>query len=118
MIATRTSDAFGELAEPMAAFLKQLADQLDAGWSRESADRMLNEARRLGDDVAHADRTLGRAQDRARFNPRIAQAREALPRLRTGLTGLDVRSRSVASTSRAAMAGAPARCAFALSMTR
>ena len=44
MIATRTSDALGELAEPMAAFLKQLADQLDAGWSRESADRMLNEA--------------------------------------------------------------------------
>ena len=50
---------------------------------------MLNEARRLGDDVAHADRTLARAQDSARFNPRIAQAREALPRLRTGLTGLE-----------------------------
>jgi len=83
------SDALGELAERMAAFLKQLADQLDAGWSRESADRMLNEARRLGDDVAHADRTLARAQDSARFNPRIAQAREALPRLRTGLTGLE-----------------------------
>lgn len=83
------SDALGELAERMAAFLKQLADQLDAGWSRESADRMLNEARRLGDDVAHADRTVARAQDSARFNPRIAQAREALPRLRTGLTGLE-----------------------------
>ena len=83
------SDALGELAERMAAFLKQLADQLDTGWSRESADRMLNEARRLGDDVAHADRTLGRAQDSARFNPRIGQAREALPRLRTGLTGLE-----------------------------
>ncbi|HEY5483340.1 MAG TPA: hypothetical protein VIK31_05950, partial [Propionibacteriaceae bacterium] len=73
----------------MAAFLKQLAEQLDAEWSRESADRMLNEARRLGDDVAHADRTLARAQDSARFNPRIAQAREARPRLRTGLTGLE-----------------------------
>jgi len=73
----------------MAAFLKQLAEQLDAEWSRESADRMLNEARRLGDDVARADRTLARAQDSARFNPRIAQAREARPRLRTGLTGLE-----------------------------
>ncbi len=83
------SDAIGELAERMAMFLRQLADQLGAGWSRESADRMLNEARRLGDEVAHAGRTLGRAQDSARFNPRVARAREALPRLRTGLTGLE-----------------------------
>lgn len=83
------NDALGELAERMAAFLRQLADQLGAGWSRESADRMLNEARRLGDEVDRADRTLARAQDSARFNPRVAQAREALPRLRTGLTGLE-----------------------------
>jgi uncharacterized membrane protein YgaE (UPF0421/DUF939 family) len=83
------SDALAELAERMAAFLRQLAAQLTAGWSREAADRMLNEARRLGDEVAHADRTLARAQDSARFNPRGAQAREALPRLRTGLTGLE-----------------------------
>ena len=83
------SDAIEELAERMAAFLRQLADQLGEGWSRESADQMLNEARRLGDEVDHADRTLGRAQDSARFNPRVAEAREALPRLRTGLTGLE-----------------------------
>jgi len=83
------SDALGELAERMAAFLRQLADQLGEGWSRESADRMLSEARRLGGEVARADRTLARAQDSARFNPRIAQAREALPRLLTGLTGLE-----------------------------
>ncbi len=84
------SDAITELTERMAAFLRQLAEQLGAGWSRESADRMLNEARRLGDEVDHAERTLARAQDSARFNPRVAQAREALPRLRTGLTGLEV----------------------------
>ena len=83
------SDALGELAERMAAFLRQLADQLGAGWSREAADRMLNEARRLGAEVVRADRTLGRAQDSARFNPRGAQAREALPRLLIGLTGLE-----------------------------
>jgi hypothetical protein len=83
------SDALGELAERMAAFLRQLADQLEAGWSRESADRMLDEARRLGTEVARADRTLARAQDSARFNPRATKAREALPRLRTGLTGLE-----------------------------
>ena len=83
------SDAIGELTERMGGFLRQLADQLGEGWSRESADRMLNEARRLGDEVEHADRTLARAQDSARFNPRVAEAREALPRLRTGLTGLE-----------------------------
>jgi hypothetical protein len=83
------SDALGELAERMAAFLRRLAEQLGSGWSREAADRMLNEARRLGAEVAHADRTLTRAQDSARFNPRGAQAREAQPRLRTGLTGLE-----------------------------
>jgi uncharacterized membrane protein YgaE (UPF0421/DUF939 family) len=83
------SDALGELAERMAAFLRQLADQLGAGWSREAADRMLNEARRLGAEVARADRTLARAHNSARFNPRGAQAREALPRLHIGLTGLE-----------------------------
>lgn len=83
------SDAIGELAERMAQFLRALADQLGEGWSRESADRMLNEARRLGNEVDHADRTLARAQDSARFNPRVAEARAALPRLRTGLTGLE-----------------------------
>jgi hypothetical protein len=84
------SDAIAELAERMAAFLHQLAEQLGAGWSREVADRVLTAARHLGDEVGHADRTLARAQDSARFNPRAAQAREALPRLRTGLTGLEV----------------------------
>jgi hypothetical protein len=83
------SDAIGELAERMALFLRLLADQLGQGWSRESADHMLNDARRLGDEVDHADRTLARAQDSARLNPRVAQAREALPRLRIGLTGLE-----------------------------
>jgi hypothetical protein len=83
------SDAIGELAERMALFLRLLADQLGEGWSRESADRMLNDARRLGDEVDHADRTLARAQGSARLNPRAAKAREALPRLRTGLTGLE-----------------------------
>jgi len=83
------SDALAELAERMAEFLRRLADQLGEGWSREAADRMLNEARRLGEEVTRADRTLARAQDSARLNPRAAQAREAQPRLRIGLTGLE-----------------------------
>lgn len=82
-------DALTELAERMAEFLRQLADQLRAGWSREAADRWLNRARQLGAEVAHADRTLARTEESARFNPRGGQAREAQPRLRIGLTGLE-----------------------------
>jgi hypothetical protein len=83
------TDAISDLAGGMAAFLRKLADQLSAGWSREAADRMLNEARRLGDEVDRADRTLTRAQDSARLNPRGAAARVTQPRLRIGLTGLE-----------------------------
>jgi hypothetical protein len=83
------TDAMAGLAERMATFLRKLAEQLSAGWSREAADRMLNEARRLGDEVDRADRSLTRAQDSARLNPRGAHARAAQPRLRIGLTGLE-----------------------------
>lgn len=83
------SDALAELADRMALFLRQLADQLRTGWSRETADRWLNEARLLGAEVAHADRTLARTQESARFNPRGARAREAQPQLQTGLDGLE-----------------------------
>ena len=83
------SDALGELAERMATFLAQLADQLGQGWSRDAADRMLNDARRLGGEVTRVDHVLTRAQVSARLNPRGTQAREALPRLGIALTGLE-----------------------------
>jgi hypothetical protein len=83
------TDAVGGLAERMAGFLRQLSDQLAAGWSRESADRMLNEARHLGDEVDRADESLTRAQDSARLNPRAGRVREVMPRLMTALTGLE-----------------------------
>ncbi|MGB9377449.1 MAG: hypothetical protein WCB04_08050, partial [Mycobacteriales bacterium] len=38
---------------------------------------------------ARADRTLARARESARFNPRGSQARAAEPRLQTGLAGLE-----------------------------
>jgi len=82
-------DALTDLAERMAAFLRQLAEQLRTEWSREAADRLLNEARRLGAEVERADRTLARAHESAKFNPRGGRAREAEPRLRTGLIGLE-----------------------------
>lgn len=81
-------DAVGELADRMAAFLRQLAGQLREAWSRELADRWLNEARVLGHEVGHAERALARAEESARFNPRGRQARAAQPRLNVALTAL------------------------------
>jgi len=83
------ADALAELAERMAVFLRQLATQLRSGWSRQQADRWLTEARSLGAEVARADRTLARAEQSARFNPRGGQVRAAQPRLRIGLIGLE-----------------------------
>jgi hypothetical protein len=83
------SDAIGELADRMARLLRGLAEQLRAGWSRAEADRWLGEARALGVEVARADRTLARAEQSARLNPRGARARAAQPRLHTALTGLE-----------------------------
>ncbi len=82
-------DALGELADRMGAFLRGLAVALGSGWSRAAADRWLDDARALGAEVARADRTFSRAEQSARLNPRGARAREAQPRLRTGLTGLE-----------------------------
>jgi Aromatic acid exporter family member 1 len=82
-------DAIAELAERMARFLRGLADQLRTGWSREVANRWLDEARALAAEVAHADENLARAEQSARLNPRGKLARDAQPRLRTALTGLE-----------------------------
>jgi hypothetical protein len=83
------SDALGELSARIAAFVTGLADDLRGEWSRGVADRALDRARELSDEVDRADRTLARAEESARFNPRAGRAREAQPRLRTGLTGLE-----------------------------
>lgn len=83
------ADALGELADRMARFLRELADELRAGWSREAADRRLTEARALGAEVARADVTLVRAEQSAQFNPRGGRVREGQPALRTALTGLE-----------------------------
>jgi uncharacterized membrane protein YgaE (UPF0421/DUF939 family) len=83
------SEAIGDLAYRMASFLRGLAAQLRAGWSRDAAERWLNEARALATEVQRADQQVARAEQSARLNPRGAIAREAQPRLRTTLTALE-----------------------------
>ncbi len=83
------ADALAELADRMAQVLRGLAGDLRGDWSRASADRWLDRARALGVEVARADQTLVRAEESSRFNPRGAVAREAQPRLRTGLSAME-----------------------------
>ncbi len=83
-------DAIGEVAQRMAEFSRALAGALRREWSRAESSRWLDQARALGQEVAHADERLARAEDSARLNPRARPTREARPRLRTMLTGLEL----------------------------
>ncbi len=82
-------DSIAELAQRMAGFSRGLASALRGEWSLSEADRWLNRARELGAEVARADRSLARAEESARLNPRGRPARAAQPRLRQALTGLE-----------------------------
>jgi hypothetical protein len=81
--------AIAGLAEEMARFTTDVAAALRGPWSRDVAQEHLARARRLGEDVARADRQLGRAEESARLNPRGRQARDVEPRLRSTLTALE-----------------------------
>ena len=83
------SDAIAELAERMADFSAELATALRGDWSRSAAETQLARARRLGDDVARADRHLARTEESARLNPRGRQARRLEPRLHSTLDALE-----------------------------
>src|SRR3954447_23845654 len=81
--------AIGQLAARLTEFLLGLAGEMRKGWSRAAADRWLNEARALGPYVAYADRSLVRAEQSALLNPRGEEVREAQPRLRAALNGME-----------------------------
>lgn len=83
------ADALRELAGGLAGVLRGLAADLRGDWDRAAADRWLDQARALGPAVAHADRALAQAEQSARLHPRGGVARQASPRLRTGLSGLE-----------------------------
>ena len=81
--------AVGDLAGRMARFADGLAAGVVGPWSRPAADHWLALARAVADEVAHAERTLARAEEAARLNPRGRRGRDAHPRLRAALTGLE-----------------------------
>jgi uncharacterized membrane protein YgaE (UPF0421/DUF939 family) len=95
------SAAIAGLAEEMARFAADLAAALRGTWSRDVAEAQLARARRLGEDVARADRQLDRSEQSARLNPRGRQARAAEPRLRSTLNALEHAQVGLRSLTRA-----------------
>lgn len=81
--------AIADLAARMARFSRDLAAGLRGNWTRGTSNHWLNEARAVAGEVARAERTVTRAEESARFNPRGQRTRDARPRLRTTLTGLE-----------------------------
>ena len=82
-------EAVAGLATRLAGFLRSLATDLRAGWSRPTAQSWLTAARGLGASVLEADRSLARAEESAVLNPRGGEVRVAQPRLRTALTAVE-----------------------------
>jgi hypothetical protein len=81
--------AVAGLATRLAEFLRALATELRAGWSRHAAQNWLTAARGLSASVLEADRSLVRAEQSAVLNPRGGAVRLAQPRLRTALTAIE-----------------------------
>jgi hypothetical protein len=81
--------AIAELAEHMARLTREFAAAVQGPWSRQAADRWMGATRGVGDEVAHANRTVARAEEAARMNPRGRRGRDAHPQLRATLTGLE-----------------------------
>jgi|1186.fasta_scaffold30131_2 hypothetical protein len=82
-------EAIADLAERMANMVAGMSAALRTGWSRAAADQWLRAARDLGNEVARADRSLQRAEESARLNPRGFLAWDAQPRLSAALTALE-----------------------------
>jgi uncharacterized membrane protein YccC len=82
-------DAVGELVGKLSGWARELAGALRGDWNRAEAQRFLQAARDLGSEVNRADLHLSRTEESARLNPRGKLAREAQPRLRTALAGLE-----------------------------
>ncbi|WP_328474284.1 aromatic acid exporter family protein [Actinoplanes sp. NBC_00393] len=81
--------AVSGLATQLAEFMRALATELRAGWSRHVAQNWLTAARGLSAPVLAADRALVQAEQSAVLNPRGAEVRLAQPRLRTALTAIE-----------------------------
>nr|WP_221378989.1 aromatic acid exporter family protein [Actinoplanes polyasparticus] len=81
--------AVAGLATRLGDFLRSLATQLRAGWSRQDAQDWLTAARGLSASVLEAGHSLVRAEQSAVLNPRGAEVRMAQPRLRTALTAIE-----------------------------
>lgn len=94
-------DALLELADRMVAVLHRAAGELRAGWSHEQAKRWLDDARRVGQDVARAHRAFSRAEQGMRLNPRAHRVGATAPSLRAALAALEYAATALRGVCRA-----------------
>ncbi len=80
-------EAIGELAHRMAGSAAVRLGVL-GHWSRQAADHWMREVRGVGDGWP-TRATVAQAEEAARLNPRGRRGRDARPRLRSTLTGLE-----------------------------
>lgn len=83
------SEAIVGLSRDMAAVLRRTAEEVTGEYSREQAIAWLEAARGLGRSIDGAERSLGRAEESLRLNPRARKKAAAGPSLRSGLEALE-----------------------------
>jgi hypothetical protein len=83
------SDAMQDLAEVAAKVMRQVSTEVREEYTREQAERWLDEARSLGREILRADRELGKAESSLRLNPRALRRPHAGASLRSGLDALE-----------------------------
>lgn len=89
-------EAIAELGGRMGELLDRLADTIAEGHDDdETFSRLLNRARRLGNDIRHTDNALSQAEESMRLNPRAATLLPMGIALRSGLETLELTSPTV-----------------------
>ena len=83
------AEAISNLAYRMATVTRDFADGLREPWSRSAASYWLDQARSLSADVVRVDAAVARAEESTKLHPHARIARDAQPRLRTVLVGLE-----------------------------
>lgn len=82
-------EAISNLAHRMADVTRGFAVELRQPWSRSAADHWLEQTRALSTEVVRVDLAVARSEESAKLHPRARIARDAQPRLRAVLIGLE-----------------------------
>jgi uncharacterized membrane protein YgaE (UPF0421/DUF939 family) len=96
-------EAISTLAGRMATVTRDFAEGLRQPWSRSAASHWLDQVRALSADVLRVNAAVARAEESTKLHPRARIAREAQPRLRTVLVGLERAQLTLRTIARAVL---------------